>query len=157
MYYKIYCNKKLLIKSVVGFTQHHFCANKSGAGFIALFSVIIISAALMLVAVSLSFSGFYARFNILDSELKAQANALADACVDVALLNLAGNSTFSGNATSSVGVDSCYIFPIATTTVQATIRTRAVVRNVHTYYRVVVDTTLTTLPVLSFEELPNSQ
>ncbi len=124
-------------------------------GFIALFSVIIISASLMLVAVSLSFSGFYARFNIFDSELKARSNALADACVDVALLKLAGDSTFAGNATTPLGADSCYIFPIITTTGQATIHTRAVVGNAHTYYKVVVDTPLTTPPIISFEELPN--
>ncbi len=141
-------------KNKKGFTNYHFCGSKSGKGFIALFSVIIISAALMLVAVSLSFTGFYARFNIFDSELKARSNALANACVDVALLKLAVDSTFAGNATTSAGVDSCYIFPIATTTGQAIIHTRAIVRNAHTYYKVVVDTASATLPVVSFEELP---
>ncbi len=141
-------------KNKKGFTTYHFCGSKSCKGFVALFSVIIISAALMLVAVSLSFTGFYARFNIFDSELKAQSNALADGCMDVALLKLAVDSTFAGNATISVGVDSCYIFPITTTVGRATIHTRAIVRNAHTYYKLVVDTTSATLPVVSFEELP---
>ena len=37
-------------------------------GFVALTSVVIISAILLLVATSLSLSGFYGRFNILESE-----------------------------------------------------------------------------------------
>ncbi len=126
-------------------------------GFMALFSVIIISSAIMLVAVSLSFSGFYARFNIFDSELKERSNALAQACTDSALLMLAGDTTFSQSMTSviQVGSDSCDILTIERdkpSVGQSTIFTHATVSNTHTYYKTIINTT--SFKIISYEELP---
>jgi len=55
-------------------------------GFIALFSVIIISFVLLLLTVSLNFSSLLGRFNILDSEVREESTETADACVEAARL-----------------------------------------------------------------------
>ena len=69
----------------------------SSAGFIALFSVIIITSVLLISAVALSFSGFLGRFNVFDSELKAESSALAEACIERVRLEFALDDSFSGS------------------------------------------------------------
>lgn len=81
-------------------------------GYIALTSVIIVSILILTIVSSLSFSIFFGRFNILDSENKESASALAEACADKALLKLAQNSSYQGNENAGVGTETCFIFPI---------------------------------------------
>ena len=67
---------------------------KSERGYIALVSVLIISLVLLTLAVSVSLTGFYARSNILNSEIKEQSMALAESCVSKAVADVAiGNPT----------------------------------------------------------------
>jgi hypothetical protein len=63
-------------------------------GFTALISAIIISAVFLLIAVNMSNSSFYGRFNILDAELKEKSFALAEACADMAIFRLADNPNY---------------------------------------------------------------
>jgi hypothetical protein len=58
-------------------------------GFIALMSVIIIFAALIILVSIVSTTGFYTRFSVLDYENKKVSVGLAEACVETALVNLA--------------------------------------------------------------------
>lgn len=86
-------------------------------GFIALTSVIIITAILILVATTISFSGFFARFNILDSELKTQSGNLAGACISEGLLVAAHNLSHIATTTIIVGknyLGQCDLGPIPT-------------------------------------------
>ena len=62
-------------------------------GFIALISVILISAVLIALVVMVSAAGFYSRFNVLDYENKKVSVSLAEACAETALVNLAKNPT----------------------------------------------------------------
>jgi hypothetical protein len=83
-------------------------------GFAALISVIIIALVLMLVTTSLSFSGYYTRFNTLDKEFKEISVALADSCVEVARLRLAKDPLYSpSNEAVSLGDDTCHIVSVA--------------------------------------------
>ena len=92
-----------------GFTQHHLFST-GGAGFIALTSVIIISAILLVVAVSGSLSGIFERFNALDAELKNRSLAAANACVEEARLLLAGDQSYAGTARYTLNsLDSCRV------------------------------------------------
>jgi len=68
----------------------------SNGGFAALMAAIIISVILLLLVTTLSLTGFSGRLNILDSEYKERSSALAEACVDTALLKLAANPSFGG-------------------------------------------------------------
>lgn len=121
-------------------------------GMIALMSTIIISAILLLLATSLSFTGLYSRFNILNSESKERSSALADACIDIAILELTQNSLYSGNINSTIGENICYIGPVTTSGSQKIFKTRGIFSNSYTNLKVVVDDT--TFVVISVEEVP---
>lgn len=120
-------------------------------GFIALFSVIIISAILVLTAVTLSFSGFYGRFNILDTESKERSNALADACIDSARLAISTDSyTLGTTVVVPVGSQSC------TYTIDNNdqIVASGSFNDTYAYYYVQVDTTDGNLAFTDFKECP---
>ncbi len=55
-------------------------------GFIALFTVIIISFVLLMMTLTLNSASLFGRFNILETEFKEQTSKLADACIEVARL-----------------------------------------------------------------------
>lgn len=121
-------------------------------GFIALTSAIIVSVVLLLIATTLSFTGFSSRFNILDSEFKERSSALADACLDVALLGFAQNPSYLGNVNVSVGGNSCSISTVTTSGSEKTFVTRGIYSNSYTNLEVTVDAT--TFSVISVEEIP---
>lgn len=62
---------------------------KNERGYIALVSVLIISVVLLTLAVSVSLTGFYARSNILGTEVKEQSTALAESCIQKAIADVA--------------------------------------------------------------------
>ncbi|MGC9602181.1 MAG: hypothetical protein ABSE76_00340 [Minisyncoccia bacterium] len=75
-------------------------------GFIALMSVIILSAVLLGMAATASTAGFFARFSALDKEYKKSALGLADSCANVALLTLAQNYAYTPTLPVVVSLDS---------------------------------------------------
>ncbi len=74
-------------------------------------SVIILSAVLLGMAATASTAGFFARFSALDREYKKSADALADSCANVALLNLAQNYAYAPTTpvVVSLGTGTCTI------------------------------------------------
>jgi hypothetical protein len=122
-------------------------------GFVALISVILICASLLLIATTLSYTGFYARANGLDSEYKERSSAFAEACGDQTLLSLTNDSAYTGNATTTInGVDKCYTYPVTTSGALKTFETRGIYQNHYTYLKIIFDTS--TQSVQSWEELP---
>ena len=95
---------------------------KEKNGFIALMTAIVFSFVLMITAATLSQTSFFSRAEILDAEYKERSSALAEACVDTALLKLAVDPSYTGPETVSVGSDTCEIVSV---TGLDTIRTRA--------------------------------
>jgi hypothetical protein len=89
--------------------------NKKNGGYIALMSAIIISILLMTLSVTLSMTGFFARFDVLNSEYKERSIALAEGCVDMAMIKIAGDSNYSpivGGEVVSIGTDTCRIVSV---------------------------------------------
>lgn len=122
-------------------------------GFIALMSAIIISVILLLIITGSSFGGFYSRFNILESEFKERSSALAEACVDVAILNIVNNPSYTGDATTTVNAkDNCYVGTVTTSGGQKIFETRGIYSNSHTNLKVTVNST--SFSITSVEELP---
>ncbi len=121
-------------------------------GFIALMSVIIVSVILLLIATTLSLSGFYGRYDILDSELKERSTANAEACIDQAVLELANNPSFLGNATTTIsGTYSCYIGLVDSSVAgKFTFKTRSMYQNMYTNVKVTVNSS--TFDTISWEE-----
>ncbi|MBP9748215.1 MAG: hypothetical protein KBD17_01145 [Candidatus Pacebacteria bacterium] len=69
--------------------------NKKNRGFVALITSVIISTVLLMVATNLSLTGFYARSNLLDFELKEMSYHLAEACIDTAILKIINNPNYN--------------------------------------------------------------
>jgi hypothetical protein len=124
--------------------------NKKQNGFIALISAIIISVLLLTITVTLGMTGIMSRFNILDSESKERSIALAEACADKAIFNLA--QSVISPSTISVGSDSCSIVSVNSSTPlanQTTIKTQAIINRSYTNLLVVIDTDF---KILSWDE-----
>jgi hypothetical protein len=107
-------------------------------GFAALMSVIIIALVLMLVTTSLSFGGYYTRFNTLDKEFKEISVALAESCVEVARLRLAKDPLYSpADEVVSLGEGTCRIVSVSVS--GGTIHTAAEYKDHLTYLEVSVN------------------
>ena len=94
---------------------------KTNSGFMALITAIIISAILLLIVVNLSFTSFYSRSNILDSELKELSSNYAEACVDTALLKIYNDPGYAGGDavdTDDDGDDDCTIELVTGSTIE---------------------------------------
>lgn len=146
----------MIHKRQKGFTQHHFYGRKSGAGFIALMSAIIISAILLIITVSLSYSSFFARYAILESEYKERSSALAEGNVDAALLKLASDPNYTGTETVIIGGAS-YTYRVMDSGSYKIIETQGKfpdnINSAYTALRVSVDAG--TLAVISWVEVPH--
>ena len=125
---------------------------KTNSGFIALFSVIIISFVLLIVAVTLNFTGFSGRFNILDSESKERSNALAEACIDSGRLAIALDEYEEDEVVTvnDIGEDeeSCEYIILADE-----VTAHACVNRAETFFRVEVDLSESNIPIQTFIEL----
>ncbi len=124
-------------------------------GYIALISVLIISAMLVVMATGISATSFFLRFNILDSEYKQRSSFLAEGCQNVVLFNLSKDINYTSTDNINIGSDSCKIFLVQhnfPSAGQITIQTKAVVQNAATNLQIVVDTNLN---LISREELPS--
>lgn len=123
-------------------------------GYIAITSAVIISILILVITLALSFLTFSSRFNISDSERKERNKALAEACVELAVLRLAQSAAYAGNEDILVGNEKCSILPIETNGEQKTIKTKAAVSGLAANLKVVIN--VSDFSVVSWEELPSS-
>lgn len=120
-------------------------------GYITLMSAIIISALLLAITVSLGFNGLFGRLNIVDSESKERSSALAKACVDQEILNLAKEVPYTNPV--QVGSDQCTIVSVAADVPnvgQTTIKTQAVINKSYTDLQVIIDSS--NFSIISWQE-----
>ncbi len=117
------------------------------AGFTALISAIIISAVLLVIAVTGGLTGFFGRSNVLDSEFKHMSAAIAEACADHALLQLANSSTFYdvSGATTTISGNACYVSQATTAGPQKTFKARSYYKNFYTTLKVTIQTSDTSV------------
>lgn len=123
-------------------------------GYVALMSALIISVVLVILSVSISTVGFYSRFNVADSEYKQRSSALAEGCVDAALLRLAQNTAYvpaAGGDVIALDTDSCKIVSLSTIAGQKIIQVQAVYKKAVTNFKIVVDSN--SFSLISWEEL----
>lgn len=122
----------------------------SNKGFIALFTVIIISAVLLLAASTLGFTNFYARFNVLDAEFKLMSSKLVDACLERARLSIALEEYIQDEVVTVNFDDASCDYVILNE--GNLIESASLVHNICTYYFVEVNQQINGIPILSFEE-----
>jgi hypothetical protein len=117
-------------------------------------SALIISVVLVILSVSISTAGFYSRFNVADSEYKQRSSALAEGCIDAALLRLAQNAAYApaaGGDVITLDTDTCKIVSVSTLAGQKIIQVQAVYNKAVTNFKIVVDSN--SLSLISWEEL----
>lgn len=119
-------------------------------GFIALISAIIISVLLLTITFTVSMTGLWGRFNILDAESKERSSNLAEACADIAILNLAQSQPQPLNPVH-VESDECNIVSI-TPGSQTTIKTQAIINKAYTNLVVVINSDYS---IVSWNEVLN--
>lgn len=122
-------------------------------GFMALISAIIIALLLITITVSLNFAAFFGRFNVLDSEFKETSLALAEACADTAILEIAKGNTPSGDV--FIGSDKCTIVSVTGSSTK-TILIQAVYKKSYTNLKVIVTPSPTTVTINSWIECANA-
>src|SRR3989338_2690492 len=118
---------------------------KSQQGYVALISILIVSLVLFTVTFILSFTSFFGRSNVLDAEYKARSLSLAEACLDIALLELANDNPPAGNSCFDIGNRNCAvisILPILPDDYPKTIQTQARFQNSYTNLEIEVNTDL---------------
>lgn len=121
-------------------------------GYIAITSAFIVSTLLLVIVLAASASAFFYRFNAVDAEAKAASQALAEACMDRALLTITKNPLYAGNETLTIAPsNSCTIQAIGTSGAQKVITTSASTQNAATYLKVTV--TLSPTTIVSWEEV----
>lgn len=137
------------------------------SGFVALLSVIIIGAILTIYVFTLGISSFFSRFSALDSEQKVSSRTLAEACISVAIGNIARDVIYappSGgqcvSVTRSCGTSdpngTCKICAVSYMSGVATIDVRAMSSGAYTDLRTVVDLSHD-FAILGREETPLSE
>lgn len=124
------------------------------SGFIALISVIILGFVLLIVVLTLGSKSVGTRFLLLDLERKDATKALAEGCVQVAIVAIVNNPSYSAsNISVPVGENTCTIKSVSSGTIQATAN---VTGGATTNLEVEVDTSAGNEgEVLSWLELPN--
>lgn len=104
--------------------------NNRNSGFIAIISVIILSAVILLVSIGVSLRSISAGDSASGGEFSSRALALAEACAEHASLRLANNLSYAGNENIIVeGSDSCTVLPTeGTGNINRVIKAEAMVR-----------------------------
>jgi hypothetical protein len=106
-------------------------------GFVALITVLILSAVLMVGVVTLAQYSITARYSLLDLENKTKSENLANACVAVARIAVVNDPLFSAtNKIVAVGSETCTIESVTTSGSNRRVKVSAVVRGATTNYQV---------------------
>ncbi|MDQ3077064.1 MAG: hypothetical protein M3Q63_03380 [bacterium] len=101
--------------------------NKSSRGFVALISIVLVSAVLSLVVIEASTQAYFVRLYIEENAYKVQSYYSARSCLEIARSNIITNSLYKGNEVIFLERYSCSIFPIERTGPSITITTQAII------------------------------
>lgn len=137
------------------------------SGFVALVSVIIIGAVLIVLVFTLGVSTFFTRFSVLDAENKRTSALLAEGCMNAAMLKIAQNGSYAPAAAGECvaiggtcgGSDPqrvCKICSVNYSGSTATIETRALYNGTYTNLLARVDTAPGNMAVTFWDEKPVS-
>jgi hypothetical protein len=122
-------------------------------GFIALISILILSAVLLVTTFGLAQFGITNRFIILNLEQKASSEKLAEGCAYIARIKAYDDPTYTITTPFSIDIakGSCTIYSVEISGNNSTIKVRADVAGAMTNFVVIVDRT--TGDILSWEEV----
>ncbi len=111
------------------------CENERG--FVALISILIISAVLLVAVTSLAEYGMIARYSLLDLERKTQSESYAMGCVSIARIAIVNDNDFDvTDKEVSIDDHTCIIEDVATVSGNKRVKVSAVVEGATTNYQV---------------------
>lgn len=123
-------------------------------GFIALLSVLILSAVATAIAVSLLFLGTTASQTIRTREASLGARELANACADEALEQIRESTSFTGTNSLTIGGGSCDYTVTAQSGENRTITAVGTLNTVVRKISITIDQINPTIRVTQWEEVP---
>jgi len=85
---------------------------KKNNGFIALISVVIIEALILLISIGVSLRSITESNITLDEQASNRALSLSNACAEIALMKVESVLNYNGNETIMIEGDSCEIMPL---------------------------------------------
>lgn len=122
---------------------------RGNGGYIALITVIILSAIMLVMAASISSSTYLGRSDELSFEFKDTAYFLAYSCFDRAILNLTTDDSYAGNEAISIDGYQCTIGPVQSGAGTKIVTTSATVQGISSTLVITLDTDL---HVIKFQE-----
>lgn len=125
----------------------------SQSGYVAITSATIMLLIIVLIVSTLGMSSSLSRTDISLFHFKEQSQALAEGCVEVALLRLAENKNYGGGENVTIGSSTCRIVSVVASGSEKIIRAEAEFQETNT--NLVVTVKGTTLEIFSWEEVPN--
>jgi hypothetical protein len=124
-------------------------------GIIALITVLIAGAIVLVVGVGMALRTLLESGSTLDAELSHQALVTAGSCMEQTLLSLADDSSYTGNETITIGEHTCTISAIAINGITRTIQTSSTVGAHTRRLQVIVSDVNPPLKVNSWQEVIN--
>lgn len=126
-------------------------------GFIALTSILIISALILLLVVGVSLRSIGATNIALDFHQATRALTAANACAEIGLMKLLTTHNYLGNETIAIGSQNCFIANSATTTanpnLNRTFKTTSTVANFTRKNQVAITQVSPTTTISSWQEV----
>lgn len=131
-----------------------FLCFREEKGFIALISILIISAVMLAVGVGLSLRSIGETNMVLSEELSNRTLALSDACAEHALLELKNDLNYFGNESIIINGESCDILTIdGSGNLNRTVKTQSAVSNYVKKIKVEVSQVSPAMEIASWEEV----
>ncbi|MBI5306180.1 hypothetical protein HZB04_01140 [Candidatus Wolfebacteria bacterium] len=129
-------------------------SSEKNNGFVALISILIVNALILVIAISLSLRSIgSSRMSFAEREA-SRALSLANLCAEQALIKLESVLNYSGNEIITIGADSCNIFPIGGSgNYSRTITTQSVVTNYTRKIKVVVSQVSPIMQITSWDQV----
>lgn len=126
---------------------------KRQPGIIALTTVLIIGAVVLVASLGIAFRSVSETKITVTHENSYRAFSLATACMEKALLSLADNASYGGNETINIDGDSCIINTLETLGTSRIIKTHATYLGYIRRIQVTVSQTTPPLQVSSWQEV----
>lgn len=125
-------------------------------GFIALISILIIGAIVLVISIGLSLRSIGETDMSLSEQESHKALALANLCVEQALMKLEAILNYAGNESIIIGSESCAIRPISGSgNLNRIVETQSTVSGYTKKIKAVVSQISPTMKITSWEEVSN--
>ena len=120
-------------------------------GYIALFTVLIVTSVLLIVVVASNTGGFHSNSVIMNALAKEESRTAARSCMSFARARLALDSAYEGNEELSFSGIECRIEQITSNIVEVSAESR----KSKTAYQAIVDLGSNSIEILEWKELNN--